>query len=236
MSEREHSRFPYEDGFEIDRHLLRASRVVELLEDQISDRRRERIDQVIGNRTFSAVTVLDGIYDRGNVSAVMRSAEALGFSEMHVIESQEGFKAANRVTQGADKWLEVHKYDSPTPCLETLKSRGYRIVATHLEASVPLDEIDFSEPTAIVFGNERDGVCQEVLDASDARVIIPMLGFAQSFNISVAAAISLYHIVSDRRRRLGRHGDLDEKEQMILRAMYYLRSVGQAEAILRRRI
>jgi tRNA (guanosine-2'-O-)-methyltransferase len=228
--------FPYEDGFDLDRHLLRASRVVELLADQISDRRRERIDAVVANRTFSVVTMLDGLYDRGNVSAVMRSAEALGFAEMHVIESQDDFKAANRVTQGADKWLEVHKYPTPTPCLEQLKARGYRIVATHLDASVPLDEVDFSEPTAIVFGNERDGVCPEVLEASDARVIIPMLGFAQSFNISVAAAISLYHIVSDRRRRLGQHGDLDDDEQMILRAMYYIRSVGQSEAILRRRI
>lgn len=230
------SLFPYDDEFEFERHLLRGARVVELLADQISPRRRGRIDEVLANRTFSTVTVLDGIYDRGNVSAVMRSAEALGFAEMHVIESQEGFKAANRVTQGADKWLEVHKHDTPTPCIETLQSRGYRIVSTHLEASVPLDEIDFSRPTAIVFGNERDGVCPEVLEASDARVIIPMLGFAQSFNISVAAAISLYHIVSDRRRRLGRHGDLTEDEQMVLRAMYYLRSVGQADAILRRRI
>jgi tRNA (guanosine-2'-O-)-methyltransferase len=84
----------------------------------------------------------------------------------------------------------------------------------------------------VFFGNEREGVSDELLTAADARMVVPMAGFSKSFNISVAAALTLYHIRQDRIRRAGRHGDLSTGEQAILTAVYYLRSVEHAEAIL----
>ncbi|MFB6375356.1 MAG: TrmH family RNA methyltransferase, partial [Bradymonadaceae bacterium] len=115
-----------------------------------------RIAEVVAERTYHITTVLDGIYDRGNTSAVIRTAEALGYQSMHVVESQKHFKEANRVTQGTDKWLDIERYDTPEACIPVLRDRGYRIVATELEASRPIGEVDFSKPTALVFGNERD--------------------------------------------------------------------------------
>ncbi len=181
-------------------------------------------------RTKSIVTVMDGIYDKGNVSAVMRSVEALGFLDVHVCETQEGFKASNRITQGTDKWLNVTKWADAKPCADALKARGFQIVSTDLNAAVPLSEVDFSIPTAIVFGNERDGVCKEFLEASDKNVIIPMHGFAQSFNISVAAAITLYHISLVREGHA--NGDLTPSEQEFLYADYLVRCFEKPGQIL----
>jgi tRNA (guanosine-2'-O-)-methyltransferase len=156
----------------------------------------------------------------------------MGYQKLHLVETQDKFKAANRVTQGTDKWLDIKKWTDPASCASQLKSEGYQIIVTHLDAAVPLDEIDVTKPTAIVLGNERDGVSAEMVKASDASVIIPMDGFAQSFNISVAAAISLYHIRLERLRLLGRHADLSDAEQEILRAHYYLRTVNHPEKLI----
>ena len=227
-------RFPHTETLEVEGTPVPASRIVEILAPLITDRRRELIDEVIARRTYSVVPVLDGIYDRGNISACMRSAEAMGFQAMHVIERYEGFKAANRVTQGADKWLDVTRWSEPSSCVADLRQKGYAIVATHLEASRPIAEIDFTTPTALVFGNERDGVCDEILEAADARVIIPMDGFSQSFNISVAAAISLYHVAHSRRQGLGHHGDLTGAQQAMLTASYYTRTVKHWERVVAR--
>ncbi|MBY0452516.1 MAG: TrmH family RNA methyltransferase, partial [Bdellovibrionaceae bacterium] len=96
----------------------------------------------------------------------------------------------------------------------------------------PIHEIDFTTPLALVLGNEKDGVSQEMLDAADERVIIPMPGFVQSFNISVAGALSLYQIYQDRLRRLGKVSDVTPEQIEILKAQYAMRTLDSAEEIL----
>lgn len=227
------NRSPHSEPIDVGNWEFGAEKLADMLGPFLTEERRDKIDKVLRERTYHVCTVLDGIYDRGNVSAVIRSAEALGYQSMHVIESQEHFKEANRVTQGTDKWLDIERYPEPGACVEVLKERGYRIVATELEASRPLDEVSFEEPTALVFGNEKDGVSEEVLEAADERVIVPMVGFAQSYNISVCAALCLYEVFQRRRAELGRQGDLSEEEFEILRALYYLRSTDQPERLLK---
>ena len=218
-------RFPHSDPIECGQgERLSAAQIIDRLAPFVSDERKSRIDHVISNRTYSLAVVLENIYDRGNASAVMRSAEAMGFASIHMIEGGERFKAANRVTQGADKWLDIKKYKSTTEGVKALKERGYKVCVTTLEASKPIDEIDFSQPTALVLGNEKDGVSQEMLEAADERILIPMQGFVQSYNISVAGALCLYHVLQDRKRRLGQSGDLTDEQREILKATYYLRS------------
>lgn len=217
--------FPYSEPLDCgDGRKLESSLIIEQLAPLITEERKNRIEQVVAARTYSLAVVLEGIYDRGNASAVMRSAEAMGFARIHMIENTEKFKAANRVTQGADKWLDVTRWKSTRAAVAAIKSQGYRLCVTSLEASKPLDEIDFSEPTALVLGNEKEGVSQEMLEAADERVRIPMQGFVQSYNISVAGALCLYHVLQDRKRRLGRNGDLSAEQQQLLKASYYLRS------------
>ncbi len=228
------SRFPHSQNVAVGTLTVPADRILELVTPYLTTSRRLRIAEVVNQRTYSIVPVMENIYDRGNVSAVMRSAEAMGYQAAHVIELGERFKSANRVTQGADKWLDVTRWKNTNDCVDHLKERGYKIYATHLEAAVQIDEIDFSQPSAIVFGNEKDGVSTDMLKRADQRVIIPMQGFVQSYNISVAAALALYHIRQDRLRRLGFHGDLSDQEKMILTAHFCLRSSKNPERLLAR--
>ncbi len=194
----------------------------------------------VNGRTCNVVPVLENIYDRGNISAVLRSAEALGFQCAHVIEVPgDKFKNSARVSQGADKWLNVQQWRSEIPgqatrdCVKELKANGYQILATHLDdRAQPIADIDVTVPTAIVYGNERDGISKEMIELCDQTVIIPMKGFVQSFNISVAAAISLYHISREREMKLGYQGDLNDAEKEILAAEFSLRSSKNPEKLI----
>lgn len=114
-----------------------------------------------------------------------------------------------------------------------LKRQGFQVIATHLdERAVPLSSVDVTRPTAIVYGNERDGISKEMIELCDQTVIIPMQGFVQSFNISVAAAISLYHISRERELKLGVRGDLNDVEKAILKAEFSLRSSKNPEKLV----
>lgn len=198
----------------------------------LTPERQKKINNVARSRCFDISVVLEGIYDRGNISAVMRSAEGLGFADFHIIEKFEKFKNANRVTQGADKWVETKKWKSTTEAVKYFKDNKIRICVTSLEASKPLHEIDFTTPLALVLGNEKDGVSPEILEAADERVIIPMPGFVQSFNISVAGALCLYQIYLNRLQKRGKCEDVSEEQIRILKAEYALRTLDSAEAIL----
>lgn len=208
------------------------SLVCRLLERTVTAARKERIDRVLEGRTGEVAVVLEGIYDRGNISAVMRTAEAFGFVNFHVIETQERFKEANRVTQGADKWVEVQRWKSTREAAQSLKQKGFKICVTSLEASRPLQEIDFSVPVAFVLGNEKDGVSPEMKDLADEKVIIPMTGFVQSFNISVAGALGLFHIYQERRKIFGESGRLSPEDNEYLRAEYFLRTLDSGKGVI----
>ncbi len=221
----------HREPFNIRGTLFSAKEILERLGPLLTEERRARIDEVIAGRTYTIVPVVEGLYDRGNVSAVIRSAEALGYQALHVVDTSEKYKEANRITQGADKWLDVVVWKDTLDCVRHLKRRGYRVAATCFEGAVPLDTLDWRQPTALVFGNERDGVSERLLDAADDRVMIPMTGFSRSFNISVAAALALYHL-REARNRSGGHGDLDPATRRSLTASYYLRALPAAHRIL----
>jgi tRNA (guanosine-2'-O-)-methyltransferase len=229
-------RFPHTGRYNIAGRELAASDILSMMEPYLTQERQKRIRSAVELRTCNVVPVLENIYDRGNISAVLRSAEAMGFQSAHIIEIGEKFKTSNRVTQGADKWLDVRRWKSTIECTRELKKQGFQILATHLDSRArPIGEMDFTKPTAIVYGNEKDGISPEMIAEADQTIIIPMHGFVQSFNISVAAAISLYHIYSERTRLLGGasgHGDLSAEEKLILRAEFSLRSSKNPERML----
>lgn len=215
-------------------HFATAELIREHIWPLLTPERQEKISRVAEKRCFDISVVLEGIYDRGNISAVMRSAEGLGFVDFHVIETFEKFKNANRVTQGADKWVEKRKWKSTSEAIKYFKDNKIRICVTSLESSKPLHEIDFSTPLALVLGNEKDGASKEIMEAADERVIIPMPGFVQSFNISVAGALCLYQIYQTRLQKLGKNEDVTPEQIEILKAHYALRTQDSAEAILSR--
>ncbi len=226
-------RFPVE----VAGRMLGPEAVVRHLRPYVTARRRQRIDRVVAGRTYAVAPVVEGLANVGNVSAVLRTAEALGCQAVHVVETGGRYKQSERTSRGAEKWLDLWRWSAPGACARHLKARGYRLVAMHLDAeAVPIDTIDFTQRTALVFGNERDGVSEAMRAACDLACVVPIGGFTESFNVSVAAAVALYHARQDRLARQGRHGDLSKAEQAALRADFYLRSVGRAEAILRRKL
>lgn len=223
----------HEDRFFFGGRSFAPEEIVDTLAEYLTPERAQRIERILDGRTYRLATVVEGVVNMGNVSAVMRSAEALGVQPFHVVTGAARFKNSRRTSQGAEKWLDVYRWVDPSACVRHLRETGYRIVVTHLdERSIPIGAVDFSKPTAVVFGNERDGASEAMLEGADEHVIIPMPGFTQSFNISVAAAVTLYHAVLDRQARLGGYGDLTEGERAELRAEFYLRSVRSADRIL----
>src|SRR5690606_2194830 len=112
------------------------------------------------------------------------------------------FKVANRVTQGAERWLLIEEWERPEDCVRHLREQGYLIAVTSLESDISLESLDFRKPTVIAFGNERDGVSKELQELADIKFKIPMRGFTQSFNISVAAALCLQKVCEQRAKQM----------------------------------
>jgi tRNA (guanosine-2'-O-)-methyltransferase len=195
--------------------------------------RKERIDRAVDQRTRTLVVVLEAFCDPQNVNAVLRTCDAFGVQEVHVVEGpMKPYDRNKKISQNADKWLDVVRWRSTAECLAALKRRGLRIYATWLgEGSVPLAGLGFAEPVALVFGNEHRGVSDEALALADARFAIPMRGFVQSLNVSVAAAVALARAVERREVERGRHGDLAPDEAAALRERFYLLAVKQRARI-----
>ena len=227
-----------EDPFAFDEVRLPPERIVGLLRPHMRERRLQRIRAVAGARTRTVVPVVEGLVNTGNVSAVMRSAEALGHQDVHVVRGDhDRYKHSQRTAQGAQHWLDVWHWDAPSDCTAHLRDAGYRLVAMHLHAdTVPIRELDFTTPTALIVGNEEAGVTDAMLDEVDAACEVPLPGFTESFNVSVAAAVALYHAQQDRLDRQGTHADLSDAEQARLVARFCLRSVNNAEQIIRRKL
>ncbi len=195
--------------------------------------RKARIDEVVANRTRTLTLVMEAFGDPQNVNAVLRTCEAFGVQDVHAIEGpMKPWDRNKKITQNADKWLDVRRWRSTKECLSHLRSEGYAIYATHLDARArPLGTLPFGGKVALVFGNEHRGVSDDALALADATYAIPMRGFVQSLNVSVAAAISIATAVERRELERGRHGDLDEAEAAALRERFYVLAVKQRARI-----
>jgi tRNA (guanosine-2'-O-)-methyltransferase len=211
--------------------------------DYLVPERKARIDEVVANRTRTLTVVMEAFCDPQNVNAVLRTCEAFGIQELHAIEGpMKPYDRNKKISQNADKWLDVRRWRSTSECLGHLRAQGFAIYVTHLgPGSRHLGELSFAGKVALVFGNESRGVSDEALRLADATYAIPMRGFVQSFNVSVAAAISIAKAVERREADRGRHGDLEPADAEALRERFYVLAVKQrarvakAEAVQARR-
>jgi tRNA (guanosine-2'-O-)-methyltransferase len=167
------------------------------LENILTDNRKEKFLKVLQNRTKHFTIAIEDVFQMHNASAVMRSCEVFGIQELHVIEERYGKSIDKEIAMGAQKWVDIHTYDNVSNCVATLKRKGYQIIATtpH-ENDCLLDDFDISKPSALFFGTERDGLSQEILQQADGFLKIPMVGFTESLNISVSAAIIIQNIMN----------------------------------------
>ena len=167
------------------------------LENILTENRKAKFLKVLENRTKHFTVVVEDVFQMHNASAVMRSCEVFGIQELNVIEQRYGKSIDKEIAMGAQKWVDINKFDNVSNCVETLKNKGYQIIATtpH-ENDCLLDDFDISKPSALFFGTERDGLSEEIMQKADGFLKIPMAGFTESLNISVSAAIIIQDITS----------------------------------------
>lgn len=203
------------------------------LEPFLLESRIDRLKQAVAGRTRSLTVVLDGTHDPHNLSAVVRSCEGFGLLDLWVVETHARFRTNSRVAQGAEKWLDIHRHDDPAVCARELLDRGFELwIADAESAGTDVAGLPWGKKIALVFGNEHEGVSLQMEKAAAGRFCIPMQGFSQSLNVSVAAGISLAIGIRERQRRLGRAGDLTADEQAELFTEWERRSVRYADKIL----
>lgn len=191
----------------------------------VSEHKRMLIERVLEQRTRHMTVALEDIYQSQNASAVLRSCDCFGVQDVHVIEDRNDYTLNKDVTLGSQKWIDLHRYKryerNSIACIQALRERGYRIVATTVEEpdhdpeSLPVDT-----PFCLFFGTEMEGLSDTVLQEADERLIIPMYGFTQSFNISASAAILLYRL-GYRLREQDLDRSLPEEEKDELRLKWY---------------
>lgn len=167
------------------------------LENILTENRKEKFLKVLQNRTNHFTIAVEDIFQMHNTSAVMRSCEVFGIQELNVIEERYGKNIDKEIAMGAQKWVDINTFDSVSTCITTLRNKGYQIIATtpH-DNDCLLDDFDISRPSALFFGTERDGLSDEILQQADGFLKIPMVGFTESLNVSVAAAIVLQSVTT----------------------------------------
>jgi len=205
------------------------------LEEFMLAERIARLRALAAQRTRNLAVALDGVHDPRNLSAVARSLDAFGLLDLHAIESHTHFRVSERVSQGSDKWLDIHRHRTPEECLAVLQASDLEIwVADAREGSRIIDLVPFERRLCLVFGNEHEGVSAPVRAAAAGSFRIPMYGFVDSLNVSVAVGISLAVAVRRREALLGQHADLAPAECEALVREWQRRSVRHADLILRR--
>ena len=204
------------------------------LADLMSENRIQRIDDVLARRTTTVTVLFENIYKHHNLSAVLRTCEGLGIQDIHVASAWP-LEVAKGTTQGSDKWLTIHTHPDIETAYAALRKQGYVIAASVLSGdSVGLEALDPTRRLALVFGNEKDGLSETAIEQADVRFFIPMYGFVQSYNISVACAMALYHMTQRRVAALGSNGDLDPEYRAALKSRWYRSSVKMSGDVLSR--
>lgn len=202
---------------------LDASNGMETMSDDAPSR-LTRAEAVLAARRRSVAIVLEDTHDRHNMSAALRSCEALGVQDVHIVSQNQTPARINKdVAIGAQRWLTLHEHVGAPNAVRAMRAAGYRIYVSHLSADAkPLPALPRDERAAYVFGNERDGVSQAWLEHADGRFVIPTSGFTGSLNLSVAVALTVYDRILGR-SAVSFEGDLSEPERAELRAAWYER-------------
>jgi tRNA (guanosine-2'-O-)-methyltransferase len=185
--------------------------LIAILEPQATDTRRARLRKVFEHRLSSVTMVADALHDPHNGAALLRTADAFGLTSFHAVERNEKLAVAGSVTRGAHKWVSVIRHRSGQAAVDALRRTGHVLVATHPEGKLLPEDLAELPRLALVLGNEHEGIDPALVAACETTVRVPMVGFVESLNVSVTAAILLYAATR------GRAGDLSEDE---IRSLY----------------
>ncbi|MGE3635083.1 MAG: TrmH family RNA methyltransferase, partial [Sandaracinaceae bacterium] len=195
----------------------------------VTPQRLARMQSVLARRSRALVPVLEDLADPHNGAAVLRSADAFGCQTVHAIEARHELLVSHRVSRGTHRWIEIVRHKSADSAYAHLKAQGYRVYIAAMDGDVTPEDLCTVPRAAVVFGNEHSGASAAARAIADGTYAIPMVGFVESLNVSVASAITLY--AASR----GRSGDLSEAERAEALARYLMESVRDAERIVRDR-
>jgi tRNA (guanosine-2'-O-)-methyltransferase len=212
----------------------------EALSEFFSENKRQLLDQNIQNRTKHITLVMEDIFQSQNASAVLRTADCFGIQDVHIIENQYEYTLNPDVALGSSKWVNYYRYNKKDEnntllAYDDLRKKGYKIIATlpH-ENDVMLQDLDISQPIALVFGTEKTGLTETAIKNADAFVKIPMYGFTESFNISVSAALCSFYLTEKMRNTTGLDWKLTENQQIEQKLYWARQIVREADKIMKK--
>jgi tRNA (guanosine-2'-O-)-methyltransferase len=203
-----------------------ATGVVRVLEPLVQDSRRERLRAVLARRLGSVTALLDAPHDPHNGAAILRSCDAFGVQTVHVVPRYEPFLAARTVSKGTERWVDVVTHATAEEAIDALASSGFELITTEADGELLPSDLPSLPRVALILGNERDGIRRDLGDAAHRAVRVPMRGFVESLNVSVAAGILLEAATRDRK------GDLDPGTVAQLYARGLYRTVPRAREVL----
>ena len=211
---------------------MNNKKIFQHLQQFLTDERLEKINHFAPESSDFVLPVIEDVFQFRNAAAIVRSVEACGFHKIIAMESEHEFNPNLRVTKGAETWVEVEKLPHNLDSLGEIKNRGYKILAVSPENNATmLSDYDLKEPVALVFGTEAAGVSKEILDFADETLAIPMYGFTQSFNVSVAAAICVYEL-KQKLLRSNLDYKLSEEKLWEMKVRWAMNSIKSGEQIL----
>lgn len=204
------------------------------LETYLTKNRKELFKKVLEQRTRHFTVVTEDVYQLHNTSAVMRTCDIFGIQDLHVVEEIQGKRIDKEIAMGAQKWVDLYRYDNIDECIAELKNKEYRIIATtpHKDSQF-LDDFDVTQKAAFFFGKESTGLSEKVFKQADSFLKIPMYGFTESLNISVSAAIILQDVVA-KLRKTQVNWQLSDEEQLEKRLDWAKKTIKSIDAILNR--
>ena len=204
------------------------------LEHFITEERKERFLQVISARTNHFTVAMEDVFQMHNTSAVVRTCEVFGVQQAHSIEGRFGKRLDAKIAMGAQKWVDVFRYNDTQSCIDALRAQGYQIVETTPHKDVYfLNDFDISKKSAFFFGTEKEGLSQQVLSQADTYLKIPMVGFTENLNISVAVAIVLQQL-TDKLRRSQVAWQLTDEERLSTLINWTKKSIRNVKDVLKR--
>jgi len=204
------------------------------LESIISPERLNRFDEVLSNRTNYITVVMEDLYHMHNASAVIRSCEVFGIQNVHVVENEFAKDLDKKIAMGAQKWVDLNTHETTMDCIEKLRSEDYSIIATtpHNDANT-IREFKITGKTALLFGTEKEGLSEVAMKEADGFLKIPMVGFTESLNVSVAAAIILQDL-TEKLRISSFNWELSPEEKKIKKLDWTKKSIKNIDKIIAR--
>ncbi|HKL89799.1 MAG TPA: RNA methyltransferase [Allomuricauda sp.] len=204
------------------------------LESYLTEERKQRFLDVLQKRTKHLTVVVEDVYQLHNTSAIIRSCDVFGVQNLHVVEDRFGKRLDKNIAMGAEQWVDVYRYQTTTDCIAKLKGDGYQIIATtpHSDSSL-LQDFFPTEKSAIFFGTEKEGLSEKVMQQADGFLKIPMVGFSESLNVSVSAAIIIQQL-AQKVRNSNLNWQLSDIEFLEKRLDWTKKSIKDVESIIKR--